>query len=62
MKSDIVQIVLALLVLVIGGSAEDILPKIAGVGFPVLMSATVFIASRLLQKSIWQGRCAAGKQ
>lgn len=46
MKSDIVQIVLALLVLVIGGSAEDLLPKIAGVGFPVLMSATVFIASR----------------
>lgn len=46
MKNDVVQIVLALLVLVVGGAAEELLPKLAGVGFPVLMSATVFMASR----------------
>ena len=46
MKSDAVQIVLALLVLVVGGAVEELLPKFAGVGFPVLMSATVFMATR----------------
>ena len=56
MKSDIVQIVLALLVLVIGGSVEELLPKLGGVGFPVLMSATVFMASR---RRVLQAICFA---
>lgn len=46
MKNEIVQIVMALLALVIGCAAEELLPKFAGVGFPVLMCATVFMASR----------------
>ena len=46
MKNEIVQIVLALLVLVLGSAFEEMLPKLAGVGFPLLMCATVFMASR----------------
>lgn len=46
MKSEVVQFVLALLALVVGCAAEDLLPKVLGVGFPVLMSASVFIATR----------------
>ena len=46
MKNDVVQIVLALLALVVGCALEELLPKIAGVGFPILMCTTVFMASR----------------
>lgn len=46
MKNDLVQLVLALLALVIGGAAEELLPKIAGTGFPVLMAASVYFATR----------------
>ena len=46
MKSEVVQIVLAFLTLVLGCAAEELLPKFVGVGFPILMSATVFLASR----------------
>ncbi len=45
-KAEFIQITLALMVLVFGGAAEELLPKVAGVGFPVLMSATVFFAMR----------------
>lgn len=45
-KNDLVQFVLALLALVIGGAAEELLPKAAGVGFPVLLAATVYFARR----------------
>lgn len=38
--------VLALLALVVGCAAEELLPKFAGVGFPILMCTTVFIATR----------------
>lgn len=46
MKSDFVHLVFAFLVLVVGGALEELLPKVCGVGAPVLMMATVFIASR----------------
>lgn len=46
MKSEIVQFVMALLTLVVGCAAEELLPKVAGVGFPILMSASVFFATR----------------
>ena len=46
MKSEIVQIVLGLLVLVVGCALEELMPKFAGVGFPLLMCSTVFVASR----------------
>ena len=42
--SDVVQIVLAALVLVLGASAEELLPKLFGVGFPVLLASVPFMA------------------
>ena len=46
MKSEAVQFLSALIALVVAGAAEDLLPKVAGVGFPVLMAASVFMAMR----------------
>lgn len=46
MKADIVQLVFALIVLVVGAAAEELLPKFWGVGFPVLLTATLFAAVR----------------
>ena len=46
MKSDFVQLVIALLVLAIGGAVEEMMPKILGVGVPVLLMATVFFTAR----------------
>ena len=51
MKSEIVQLVIALGTLVFGGAMEELMPKFAGVGFPVLLMASVFMASR---RGIWQ--------
>ena len=45
-KSEIVQIVLSLLVIVLGGAAEELLPKFLGVGFPILLSAAILFTSR----------------
>jgi hypothetical protein len=45
-KNDVSQFVLALLTLVAGSAAEELLPKMAGVGFPVLFAATVFFSRR----------------
>ena len=36
----------AALVLVFGGAAEELLPKVLGVGFPVLLSASLLMAAR----------------
>ena len=47
MKSEFIQLVISLAALVVGGAAEEMLPKVAGVGFPFLMAAAVFIAMRL---------------
>ena len=46
MKTDFIKLVLAVIALVVGGAAEEILPKIAGVGWPVLMASSVFFAMR----------------
>ena len=46
MKTEIVQIVSAALVLVFGGAAEELLPKVLGVGFPVLLSAALLVSIR----------------
>ncbi len=46
MKSDLVHLAFAFLVLVVGGALEELLPKVYGVGAPILMMATLFIASR----------------
>ena len=44
MISEFVQIALAALVLVLGASAEELLPKFFGVGFPVLLASVPFLA------------------
>lgn len=44
MKNNSIRFVLALLTLVIGASAEELLPKFLGVGFPVLLAAVPFFS------------------
>ena len=44
--SEAVQIVLTTLVLVLGASAEELLPKFCSVGFPVLLASVPFMAIR----------------
>ena len=46
MGNSLLQFVFALGVLCLGGAAEDMLPKVAGVGFPVLLSAVLVMATR----------------
>ncbi len=46
MKSEIVQFVFCLLVIVLGGAAEELLPKFPGVGFPILLSSVILLTSR----------------
>lgn len=50
MRNNAVQIVLALLVLVFGGAAECLLPKMFGIGFPILLSASIAVAVR---RPVW---------
>ena len=47
MISDVVQFVVFLLVLVPGVAAEEMLPKVLGVGFPVLLMSVQFVSLRL---------------
>ena len=46
MRSDAVQLVFLLFVLVVGAAAECLLPKPFGTGFPILLSAALFAAVR----------------
>ena len=46
MANNVVVFVLSLAVLVLGAGAETLLPKMLGVGFPVLMTAVQFMAVR----------------
>ena len=46
MKKDLVQFVIALFTLALGGAAEELCPKVLGVGLPVLLSATAYFAVR----------------
>lgn len=46
MKNSSIQLAFTVLVLVIGAGLEEILPKVLGVGFPVLLCAVQFSASR----------------
>ncbi len=51
MKGEAVQLVIALGALVLGGAAEELLPKLPGVGFPLLLMATIYMAT---QRGVWQ--------
>ena len=46
MTNEVVVLVSSVLVLVFGAGAEVLLPKVLGVGFPVLMTAVQFFAVR----------------
>ena len=46
MKSDVVQLAFVLIVLSVGAGAEELLPKFLGVGFPVLLTAAQYAATR----------------
>ena len=46
MKNNILQFLLCILTLVVGAAAEDLFPKIGGIGFPVLLAAVQFSAVR----------------
>lgn len=44
MGNSILHLVYCVLLLVLGGAAEDLLPRVLGVGFPVLLAAALHVA------------------
>ncbi len=44
--NNVLQFIFTLIVLCVGGAAEELLPKIACVGFPFLLSAVLFVSLR----------------
>ncbi len=46
MKKDFVELAIGLMALIVGGAAEELLPKFAGVGLPFLLMATLYLAMR----------------
>ena len=46
MANELAQLILSVLVLVFGAGVEELAPKFLGVGFPVLLCAVMFFASR----------------
>lgn len=46
MRNDVLQLVLAFLVLTLGAGCEVLSPKVMGVGCPVLLACVVFLARR----------------
>ena len=60
MISEIVQIVLVTILLVLGASVEELLPKFCGVGFPVLLASVPFMAVRRTRLEAFAFAAAAG--
>lgn len=46
MKNNAVRLVFVVVTLILGAAAEELLPKLLDVGFPVLLAAAVFFAPR----------------
>ena len=46
MANSVIVLVLSVLSLVLGAGAETLLPKVLGVGFPVLLASVQFVAMR----------------
>lgn len=46
MSNSLLHLLLSVVTLVIGGALEELFPKVAGVGFPVLLAAVQFAAVR----------------
>lgn len=45
-KSETVRLIFAVVTLILGAALEELLPKMLGVGFPVLLASTVYFAPR----------------
>ena len=60
MKKDLVQLSIAFFALVFGGALEELLPKFAGAGFPVLLMSVVYVASRRSVATVFLFAIAAG--
>jgi len=59
-RSDILQFVFCLIALVVGGAAEELLPKFCGVGVPVLMALSACVAVRTTVPTLLFFSLAAG--
>lgn len=46
MSSSVVRLIFALLTFLLGAAAEELLPKMLSVGFPVLLASTIYFAPR----------------
>ena len=46
MRSELLQFVFYAIAHVLGGACEELLPKVFGVGFPILLALTVSVAAR----------------
>ena len=46
MKNDVLQLMFGSLALVLGAGCEELLPKVFGVGFPILLMIVVFLSVR----------------
>lgn len=46
MRNSLLQLVFCLLLLVLGAGAEELLPRVFGVGFPILLAAVQLVAVR----------------
>lgn len=58
--NSVVQFVFLLLTLVLGAGAEEALPKLLGVGFPVLLVAVQYVSTRLPRVAATLFAIAAG--
>jgi len=46
-RNDVLQMVFALPVLVLGAGCEELLPKFCGIGFPILLTSVQFLPTRV---------------
>lgn len=60
MRNDLLQLLYALLVLIVGAGAEELLPKFGGVGCPVLLVAVQVLARHLRLPLVLLFAAAAG--
>lgn len=60
MNKDLPHLAIGLLALVFGGAAEELLPKIAGVGFPFLLMASIYMAANRAPWPMFLFAAAAG--
>jgi hypothetical protein len=59
-KSEFIKVLIGLAAIIVGGAAEEILPKAAEVGVPLLMASSVFMAMKLQVQATVMFAIAAG--